>query len=277
MYMCCEWALKNYLYVRYEKQYADHEIPEYTKTYRIDQLSAKTATLYFLLDELEDYGIPAPETAGINKQRILKNADAVNNKPKHEGKIPDPKLYKVSLEEVRKIIRCYVDKSADLEVIEDSVYGDGQAWYEVLENTSEFDERYSYMLITDRLNGEKVRGLFSIKWDLVIDMDPESDMDGLASKYTSFTGITPNMRTLDRGSARTKFSYSHKPYWVMANGTADNSKSVAITKMWGTYNEPIISDKKSLILSWISPTILSVKGDQLMARKQHTPEEKARL
>ncbi len=233
LYMCCEWALKNYLYRRYDEQFAAHEISSHSREYKVDQLSAKTATISFLLDALEDVGIPSIVTTGIDGQKIIKNAQIVNNGPKHDRKVPDPNLYKESLEEVRKIIRYYVDKNAELELIDDCLYGDDKAWYEILEDTSEFNSAYSYVLITRRVESIDVKGLFSLKWDLVIDMDPDSDISGLAHNYTDITGITPRVRTLDAVNVRRKFSFSNMPYWIMANGTSDVPDSVVDPKKWG--------------------------------------------
>ena len=151
LYMCCEWALKNYLYRKYDAQFAAHEIPSHSREYKINQLSTREATLEYLLNELEDFGIPPMDTIGIDSQKIIRNAKVVNNGPKHDRMIPDPGLYKSTLEEVRKIIRYYVDDNAELEVIDDSVYGGEKAWYEILENTSEFNSAYSYVLITRRI------------------------------------------------------------------------------------------------------------------------------
>lgn len=103
-----------------------------------------------------------------------------------------------------------------------------------MEDTSEFNSAYSYVLITKRLDSVSIKGLFSIKWDLVIDMDSDSDINGLAYSYTSITGINPRVRTLDAANARKKFSYSHMPYWIMANGTSDVPDSVVDPSKWGT-------------------------------------------
>lgn len=234
LYMCCEWALKNYLYRKYDELFAAHEIPSHIREFKVNQLSTKTATIGFLLNELEKLGIPSTSTIGIDCQKINRNAKVVNNGPKHDRTIPDPNLYKESLVEVRKIIRSYVNENAELEFIDDSLYGDDKAWYEILDDTSEFNSAYSYVLITRRIESIAVKGLFSLKWDLVIDMDPDSDISGLAHNFTSVTGITPRVRTLDAVNFRKKFSYSHIPYWIMANGTSDVPDSVSDPKKWGT-------------------------------------------
>ena len=233
LYMCCEWALKNYLFRRYNEQLKLGEIPPHAREYKINGLSAKTATIKYLLEELEDIGIPSPNNIGINVSRIVHNAKVVNNRPKHERTIPDPKLYKESLNEIRRIVKSYVDENAGLELIDDSLYGNGDSWYEILEDTSDFNSAYSYVLITKRIDSLDVSGLFSQKWDLVIDMDPDSEISGLVNRYTNLTGINPRIRLLDGVNSRKKFSFSHIPYWVMANGTSDAPETIVDSKKWG--------------------------------------------
>lgn len=242
LYTCCEWALKNYLYRRYDERLAAREIPSQAREYKVSWLSSKDATIMSLLDELKDIGIPDPYSVEINDRKIVSNAAVINNGPKHDRTIPDPTKYKDVLGEVRKIIRCYVDSDAELELIDDSLYGDGKEWYELLEDTSEFNSAYSYVLITRRVGKINVKGLFSLKWDLVIDMDPDSDVDGLASSYINITGITPRIRTLDASNARKKFSLSQIPYWVMANGTSDAPETVVDSKKWGTAHGKYLSN-----------------------------------
>ena len=234
LYMGCEWALKNYLYRRYNEQYANNEISNQERIQNVDQLSSSKATIFYLIQELEKIGNPLPSSVGIDCSIIFKNAKKVNNRPKHERTIPDPNLYKKSLEQIRKIIKTYIDENAELDFIDDSIYGDGKAWYEIMEDTSEFNSAYSYVLITKRLESVNIKGLFSIKWDLVIDMDSDSDKDGMAYNYTKTTGINPWIRILDAANARKKFSYSHIPYWIMANGTSDIADSVVDTIKWGS-------------------------------------------
>lgn len=232
LYMCCEWALKNYLHSRYEKQYFLREITNNIKEENINILSTNKANLKYLLDSLQKVADPKISLTDISCNRILKNAKIVNNSPKHVGSIPDPKLYKEALGEVRKIIKIYVDEKAELDVIDDSRYGDD--WYEILESTSDFNSAYSYVLITKRIESLATKGLFSLKWDLVIDMDPQSDDDGLAYRYTKEQEIYPKIRILDSLNQRSKFSYSNMPYWIMANGVSDNPSSIADTKSWSS-------------------------------------------
>lgn len=91
LYMCCEWALKNYLYRKYDEQLDAHEIPSHLREYKVNQLSAKTATMQYLLNELEDVGTLPTDTIGVDSQKIIRNAKEVNNGPKHDRTIPDPR------------------------------------------------------------------------------------------------------------------------------------------------------------------------------------------
>ena len=241
LYTCCEWAIKNYLHRRYDEKLRAQEISSHEKECKINWISSRDATIMSLLDELEEIGSPELSAAGIDKRKIVWNASGINNKPKHDRTIPDPTKYKDVLGEIRKIIRCYVDTDAELELIDDSIYGDGKEWYELLEDTSEFNSAYSYVLITRKVGTLNLRGLFSLKWDLVIDMDPDSDIDGLAYNYIKTTGITPRIRTLDASYARRKFSLSQMPYWVMANGTSDAPETVVDPKKWGTAHGKYLS------------------------------------
>ena len=53
LYMGCEWALKNYLYRRYNEQYAINEISNQERIQNVDQLSSSKATIFYLIQELE--------------------------------------------------------------------------------------------------------------------------------------------------------------------------------------------------------------------------------
>lgn len=58
LYMCCEWALKNYLARRYNEQFESHALSSQMRDYKIEQLSDQTTTLKVLLDELENIAVP---------------------------------------------------------------------------------------------------------------------------------------------------------------------------------------------------------------------------
>lgn len=78
-------------------------------------------------------------------------------------------------------------------MIEDSIYGSHNVWYELLEETNDFSDAYHYVLVTKSVSNINTKGLFSKKWDLVIDFDSESDVAGLEKEYTQLCGANPGL------------------------------------------------------------------------------------
>lgn len=232
LYQTCEWSLKNYLHRRYVELGSDGTLNAEQKTQKIDALSKKDATLYNLIEEFKKISKPSYKLCGINFNDILGNAQLTNNSPKHNATIPDPNKYIKSVGEVRKIISNYIDGDAKLDLIDDSIYGEGNAWYEVLEYTSDFSDAYSYVLVTRSIENIDVKGLFSLKWDLILDLDPASDISGLEKMYVDNVGATPWIRILDKIDSKKKFSMSRLPYWIMGNGSVDNPDSIAEESKW---------------------------------------------
>lgn len=232
LYQTCEWALKNYLHKRYMELETEGTYSLKQRTQKIDELSRKDATLFYLIKEFKNISEPSFKTRGINFNNILGNAQLTNNSPKHNATIPDPNQYIKSLGEVRKIIKNYIDADAQLDLLDDSIYGEGNAWYEVLEYTSDFSEAFSYVLVVNPVVNINVKGLFSFKWDLILDLDPATDVYGLEKKYLDYTGVTPWVRMLDKIDSKKKFSMSRLPYWIMGNGSIDNPDSIAEENKW---------------------------------------------
>lgn len=232
LYQCCEWALKNYLDKRYNEQFTDKEVNKLEKQKLLEELSKKTCNLNFLLKEFKRVSKPPYSHVGINCEDILHNAFKINNSPKHYATIPDPNKYKISLGEIRKIIKTYIDENATLDLIEDTIYGHESGWYEVLEDTNDFSDMFSYVLVTGNVDNPNVKGLFSIKWDLIIDMDPKTDINGLMYLYKSYTGVNPWIRTLNNIDSKRKFTYSNLPCWIMANGYIDDPDTIVEAIKW---------------------------------------------
>lgn len=198
LFQACEWALKNYLHRRYTEMEKEGLMTPRARQVKIDNLQAKTTNLFVLMDEVIKHSSPAFQNSGIKAQYILSAAEEVNNKPKHNAAVPDPIKYQKALNEIRKIISKYVDSNAKLDLLDDTVFGEEKAWYEIMEATSDFSEAYSYILVTMQPKELNYKGLFSLKWDLVIDFDPSTDVDGLQLMYKQTTGINPWIRMLDR-------------------------------------------------------------------------------
>lgn len=225
IYQCCEWALKNYLNRKYQEDVERSEMSSSMANQLRRELEGRP-TLNYLLEKFEQYSSPSYKEYDIKTRYILKNADSINNDSKHKGKVPDPAVCLRIISEVRKIIYYFVDEKAELSIIDDSEYGDGYQWYEITEHTNDFADWFTYILVCGNSEGVAVDNLFSIQWDMVIDFDPSSEMDGLYRQYVNTTEIQPKIRTLDLIDSKRKFKLSAIPYWIMANGMSDIPDSI---------------------------------------------------
>ncbi|MBD5448889.1 MAG: hypothetical protein HDR28_01765 [Lachnospiraceae bacterium] len=232
LYQCVEWALKNYLDKRYNEMETLGSFSQSTRILKVEELSRKNTNLIYLVNEFKKVSSPKYVTFGINVDIIVKNAADVNNLPKHNAAVPDPNAYRISINEVRKIIVNYLDTSEKLDLIDDTIFGEGKSWYELSENTADFSTAYSYILITNRLQDVNYQGLFSINWDMIIDFDSSSDIDGLIRRYQTNTHIKPWIKILSKIESKKKITHSNMPYWVLANGTADIPESVVSIEKW---------------------------------------------
>lgn len=231
LYQSCEWALKNYLYKSAISCFKNNDITVEEKGNEIDFLSRKDTNLYKLIDVFKAKSQPFYTSLGINLDIILQGAKKTNNGPKHDATIPNPNIYKKAVGEIRKIIKNYV-ADVELDLIEDSIYGAQNVWYELLDETNDFSNAYNYVLVTKRCSNINAKGLFSRKWDLIIDFDPESDITGLKYEYAQLFGEMPWLRMLNKTEANRKFSVSNLPYWIMANGCADESDTIVDGSKW---------------------------------------------
>lgn len=241
LYQSCEWALKNYLYKVAITRFENGEISNEKKGNEIDFLSMKDTNLFKLIDAFKSKSKPDYVTLGINLDTILYGAQKTNNGPKHNATVPDPNTYRKAVGEIRKIIKNYVI-DADLDLIEDSIYGSQNVWYELLEETNDFSDAYHYVLVTKTISNINVKGLFSRKWDLVIDFDYDSDVTGLEKEYTKICGVVPWIRMLTKTEANRKFSISNLPYWIMANGCADDPDTIIDESRWKSKYGRYLSD-----------------------------------
>ena len=246
LYRCCEWGFKNYLFRRYSELKQTGDITSTVYVNKVDLLSNKSTTLFDLINDFKAYSSPTYTVVGVNVDEILHNAKAVNNEHKHIARIPDPAKFKITLGEARKLLKNYIDSSVKLDLVEDSIYGEGNAWYEVLENTNDFSEAYSYVLVTKRIENADINGLFSLKWDLIIDWDSATDVDGLENIYEKQFNVLPWKRMLNQVESHKKFAYSGLPHWVFANGLSDNPESVASIDKWsgkyGKFLSPLLEE-----------------------------------
>ena len=229
IYQCCEWALKNYLKKRYQEEFERNEISIYVANQLKRELNG--AKFHYLINKFEKYSEPLYSELEIKTRVILDNAEVIHNDPKHNGKVTNPSICLKVISEVRKILHHYIDGEAELSIIDDSMYGEGNQWYDISEHTNDFAEWFTYILVCGAIKGEDNDGLFSIPWDMVIDFDPSSEIDGLYKKYAEETLIQPKIRTLSVIESKRKFKISATPHWVMANGTSDIPDSIKTDSM----------------------------------------------
>ena len=218
------------------------EITQNIRISRVENLTKKITTLADLIYEFKEVSSPKYNNVGINADLLLKNASDVNNLPKHNANVPDPLAYKEVLNETRKILINYLDPYAQLDFVEDTIFGEGKSWYEITDETSDFSEAFSYILVVNRLQNINYQGLLSLKWDMIIDFDPSSDIDGFAEKYQQITQVSPWKRVLNKIDSKKKFTYSNKAYWIFANGIVDEPETVVEIEKWKNKSGRFLSD-----------------------------------
>lgn len=239
LYSTCEWTYKNYLNRRYLELGKNGELNSDevdTKRAILASKDPRFCNIGYLAKEMKSHANPHLESSGIDLELVGSAARSVNNDPKHNGKIPDPALYLQALEQVRKLIKVYIDESAELKAINDLISGGNNVWAEFIEKCDNFSEYNSYILICGSVQDrEKAAALFKIKWDMVIDMDASSDESGLAVLYQKCTDTSPWIRDLTRVESQKDFSDSAISYWIMAGGYKDRPDSLVEENDWKTW------------------------------------------
>lgn len=242
LYQCVEWSLKNYLYKRYQELEAEALIGRAEKNSRIEQLNGRNSKLNYLLEEFKINSKPTYNSFGINTGVIEENARTVSNLPKHNSNVPDPNAYRKVVSELRKIIINYLDNSAELDLIDNSIFGEGNSWYELSEYTSDFSDIYSYVLVINRRDNINYDGLFSIKWSLILDFDPSTDTNGAARIYEDLSNISPWKRMLNKIESKREITNSNKPYWIFANGIIDEKDTIESIDKWKNRSGKYLTD-----------------------------------
>lgn len=242
LYQCVEWSLKNYLNRRYQELETDGSIGKAERIRKTEHLNQKETRLNDLLDEFDISSNPNRKTLGIHTDIILNNAGLVNNQPKHNSIVPDPNAYMKVVSELRKVIANYLDNSAKLDLIDDTIFGEGNGWYELSDYTLDFSDVYSYILVINRRDNLNYKGLFSIKWSLILDFDPSSDTDGVAKIYEGLFKISPWKRSLNKIESKKDINNSNKPYWIFANGLIDDKESIVSIEKWKNKSGQYLTD-----------------------------------
>lgn len=234
LYDVCEWGFKNYLYNFYENEklcgkISEHTCKENQRFVRVIDNREVPMRLYDLARIMINIEREAVKRAEFSAQSIFNNSQEVNNDPKHNGCIPNANAYEAVLPEARKLLSVFVDTEGDANLarIED---GDSGEWEEFIIGCDYFipNGSYSYILVTDSLpNDPNLDAIFYVDWDLVLDFDSATNMDGgLAQRYAAVQKKYPHLLSLDFNSTLRSFELSSMPYWIMLNGDASDPHSL---------------------------------------------------
>ena len=167
------------------------------------------------------------------------------NRTKHIGAIPPAQELGVQIKELARLIctiipncdriREFKDFYAELPseksvipameenpqpAIEDS------GWLEFSQICGGFDyDNYHYVLVAPaQLQVVSIGRLLAMPWDMIIDMNPASEKDGLMSMYQLLRGKSVTART--PGRVFEEFVPIASPYWIRGNGIFDDSATI---------------------------------------------------
>ena len=89
-------------------------------------------------------------------------------------------------------------------------------------------DSYHYVLVAPvNLNPDYYGRILAMQWDMIIDMDPSSSIDGLMYTYEQMYGTTAKART--PGEKQDEFRPISAPYWIRGNGSSERPNEV-VTK-----------------------------------------------
>lgn len=224
-YQTMEHAYKNYIHRHYEGLFQENKIgwAEMNRETQFEEVGR-----FYTHSDLKRKFCQIVKNPQADLDLILRGAPVSNNGPKHDGKTPDPQELREQLGEMIKFFRAHLDANAEYPSLADSFAGEQHAWQELYEMAGSFGSEYQYLLIAPPLldPDKDLSALFSVNWDLVVDFDPSSDLNGIRSVYLREKGISSNIRTLAASEKNKKFQQTTYPQWVMANGFADKTDSV---------------------------------------------------
>lgn len=235
-YMAMELAYKNRLHYFYEEQRHEGKLSQSEYDSRQAKLRNDRKLNHFDLKEMFIDNIVKSQVVSdvkpdvvVDLELILRGASNNNNKPKHKGGIPNPLELRRALNEMTKFFKKYIDPYENYPVITDSLLKEENAWLEMKHDCDDFDESNCYILIAPKnfIHKKDVAvNLLKFNWDLVLDFDPKSDINGFESIYEEVTKIKASIRDLSITDINRPIRVSGAPYWVLANGYDDKPESV---------------------------------------------------
>lgn len=221
LYESFEAAIKRTLVNHFRERQACGMIswPEYSAKKKDIELMSRDALIALQISEN-----PTPLYAVVIDYTIIqRNAYSVTNAKKHKQYNVSKDKYCEVLPEIRKYISAYVDSTADLAMdMPEGNFTSVQA-SKLFSETNYFDSngRWNHVLLIDTvsdLSETQRRALTCIKWSMILDLDPNSNENGLAAALLSQYKIQAARFIPDRPD-RTQFNrFSTVPYWFYLNG-----------------------------------------------------------
>lgn len=221
IYQAIEWAIKNKLSAIY------NDPIEYSKELKIIE-GTKFPPKVNLFEESVT---PSPKEIGIDIKIITDLKNTVRNLPEHSGFTPHfNSLIKV-VQETGKIILNYIDPSAILQEIpsdENTLIPIDENWSEFYSLCDSFERSKNYILLigpTFGFDKNKLTCLGLLDWSLIIDFDPDSEIDGLYNFAKK--GIESKRKChLLTCEDRISFSPYNTTYWLAANGLKGRTNTI---------------------------------------------------
>ncbi len=233
LYEVFEWALKHYLYNRYQKLVSEGKMSQNNANKKKrGLLKAKysyngriiNVTTEYLCEEMKLYADPVIDDSCLEK--IKNNRWGVNNGQKHMALDVDPSKYQDSFKEVRSIILKYIDSNAPIQIQQSPEYGK-------LQQENGFwkkNPKYDLALVidnVDNLSKYELELIAAIPWRIVFDFNKASTVNGVENAYESLHGYQPYYFDPFKPS-NTEFNLmAESPYWFFANGRNDLPETLA--------------------------------------------------
>lgn len=221
IYEAYEWSLKYHLYKKNNKR--SDIIINGKKIY----FKKMTAPEWILaMQKIADPPLNDP-SVDINIELLARLKYPVRDGKTHNAEEPDLASQKRALEEVRKIIMTYVDKSAKLKEVPNINNVTVSKWEDLYWHCNQFSVNdRSYALIigpSQDIDQECLRLLGKLPWTVVFDFDQQSMNNGFYYACSLSGEPNPHIVTLNDSNNINISRYATKRHWFFANGIEGRS------------------------------------------------------
>lgn len=171
---------------------------------------------------------------------LLRKGWDTNNEVKHRGaSVPSAQELEKQIKEIISFVRVavlsgnvppeynrFLTEEQSQETTEPEVVPEDPEWEEFRKLCGGFDGyQYHYVLVVPcDIRPEGFSKVLGMPWDMVIDMDPASEEDGLMSIFQRAFSKPVTARTPEK--YMDEFLPISAPYWIRGNGIADDASSV---------------------------------------------------